>query len=208
MRAKFQHEPSSFIKACWAATTNFLLPIAIAWSVVAYLDQNKYGSLSHLYSRQSQKYGPISLELKLSGAADAIPEPVVACGRPGNAAIVYIRLLRDAHVKVGVEFLDLGTFESDDFVLLAPDAKITFTCYLPELFPAESASEWGQTPILRQTLLRHQYIIEVDGIVRLKGEVNYKQTDGALIYYGSNPFGGSLVSRSLTGRILNAPGLK
>lgn len=196
---------SGLARVAWKATGNFVLPAALAWALVAFGHQFYYGSRLHLQMRPARPYGPISLRIKLPGTAGMIPEPILVCGKPGNAALVYIRLLRHAHARVGVEFWGVAAFESDEFLLPSSDATILFSCSLPAFYPAEGSKKWEGTPENRQTLLRHQYVIGVDGVVRLKGPVNYLQPENSRIYYGSNPLGGSLVSSQFTGTMLNAP---
>ncbi len=191
-----------------AAIVNFVLPVALAWGMVAYFDQSKFGSFEHLYTRQAQNFGPIRLTLSLLGPEDGTLEPVLAHGQHNRGTVVYIRRFPQARLRVGVEFLGLGTYESDEFTLDAPNAEITLTCSLPELFPAVGAKDWGKATAIRQALLKHQYLIRVDDVVRLKGFVDHEQPERSMLYYGSNPLDGSIVSRELNGRILNAPGLK
>jgi hypothetical protein len=201
----FQQRFAGFAKACRAVTLDFLLPIAAAWMLVTLVHRHHYGSHWHLDAPGAGTYGPIRLKLKLPGTAERIPEPIIVCGYPGKASLVYIRLLRNARAKVGVEFWGLGAYESDEFALPAANATIALNCSLPALYPAEGSGRWEATPAARQALLRHEYSLAVDGVVRLKGSVDYDQPDDSPIYFGLNPVGGSLVSERFTGRILNPP---
>jgi hypothetical protein len=173
--------------------------------LVTFIHRHHYGSHWHLHSAQATSFGPVSLKLKLPGTAGRIPEPILVCGNPGRASLVYIRLLRNARAKVGVEFWGLGAYESDEFALPSASATIVLTCSLPALFPAKGSGWWKATPAAEQERLRHEYSLGVDGVVRLKGSVEYLQPDDSPIYFGVNPIGGSLVSERFTGSILNPP---
>ena len=97
-----------------------------------------------------------------------------------------------------------GNFESDEFALPAGGAAITLTCAVPAFYPDEGAQSWSATPQSRQARAKHHYFIKVDGGVRLDGSVDYSQAGGSTLLFGSNPLGGSLVSRQFAGKILES----
>lgn len=172
---------------------------------MAFVREHYFASHWHWRSSKVSSLGRITLRIKLPGTAGGIPEPLVVCGAPGNASLVYIRLLKGAQAKVGVEFWGMDAFEGDKFALPAADATIVLSCELPVLFPPEGSPRWKQTSAGRQRILRHEYLVEVDGVARLKGDVTYEQPNDPPIYFGVNPVGGSLVSDRFTGHILNPP---
>jgi hypothetical protein len=102
---------------------------------------------------------------------------------------------------VGVEFWGVGAYESTEFPLPAADAFIDFTCWLPVLAAPEGDRSWQSIPLKEQRVRRHQYTLEVDGVVRLQGTTDYKQPAHSALYLGYNPLGGSLVSSEFTGQI-------
>jgi hypothetical protein len=193
------------LKPWRAAVVDFALPFALSW-VLIFFYYERYGRPDPRFEAvNSVSYGPIRLKLKLPGTEAGIPEPLVVCGRVGNASLIYIRLLKNARAKVGVEFWGLAAYESQEFVLPAADAQIDFNCAVPAFFPKEGDSAWQTTSAADQRLRSHRYTIEVDGIVRLEGVVDYDQPPGSPLYVGSNPLGGSLVSDLFTGKILKGP---
>ena len=149
-------------------------------------------------------FGAVTLQIKLPGTFAGIPEPLLVCGRPGQAALVYIRLLTNARAKVGIEFWGLGSMESDPFPVLAQDAYIEITCLLPCLFPGPGDPAWKVTPASAREDLGRTFSITVNDVVRLKGPVAYPQSPPVAHYYGHNPVGGSLVSDRFTGMIVSA----
>src|SRR5476649_324130 len=118
------------------ALLNVALPIFLAWALVAaFYQYHQVGP--HEVDGSPARYGPVRMRLKLPGTAEGIPEPILVLGQPGKAALVYVRLLRGAHAKVGVEFWGQAAVESAEFALPAADAVIDVSCYLPALFPPE-----------------------------------------------------------------------
>jgi hypothetical protein len=186
----------------WALIANFLLPVLLAWLLVSLV----YRRAAHLQAQGSPSplsvLGPVRLRLKLPGTAGGIPEPLLVSGTPGNASLVYIRLLKRARARVGVEFWGLGENEGDTFDLPSADAQIDVICTLPAFFPPIGNRQWGATPTSAQIRYTTQYEVRVDGIVRLKGTTDYKEPVHSPVYFGNNPLGGSLVSVRFTGDIL------
>jgi hypothetical protein len=148
-------------------------------------------------------YGHVRLKVRLPGTLGGIPEPLLVCGSPGKAALIYIRRLEGARAKVGVEFWGLGAYEGEAFALPAPDAVIDVSCYLPAFFPKEGDPYWGDLSPGLQWLRRSDYIIAVDGVIRLKGPVSYEQPRRPPLYVGYNPIGGSFVSDKFSGVVLS-----
>ena len=144
-------------------------------------------------------YGQISIRLKLPGTHAGIPEPLISCGRIGNAAIIFIRLLPNNRANVGIDFWGAELAQGPDFVLPAMDAEIDVTCAVPAFFPAEGDHEWAGITAGAQQRRRSEYIIAVNGTTRLKGSLQYVEPPHSPIYYGVNPLGGSFVSSTFTG---------
>ena len=182
---------------------NIIVPVLLAWVCVSATRHFLVSDSSADLREKEPAYGPVRLRIKLPGTAGGIPEPLFVFGEPGKAALVYIRLLKHARAKVGVEFWGLGAYESETFDLPAADATIDVSCYLPVFFPEVGDSYWGSLSEPFQRLRRSTYLIAVNGVERLKGPVRYDQAAHAPFYIGSNPIGGSLVSDRFTGAVLS-----
>jgi len=185
----------------WLAM-NLILPVAAAWLLVAAFQLlPPPGPPAHA----ERPYGPLSLRLALPARAGPDPEPLLVCGVPGRAALVYLRPSGPGRARVGVAFLGDITREGDDFALPAPGAGLSVTCSLPALFPPEGDPAWAGAPRSRQVRARHEYWVRVDGILRLEGAVDYDQPGRPPLFFGANPLGGSLVAGHFSGQVLYAP---
>jgi hypothetical protein len=157
------------------ALGGFVVPIGLAWLCVT-VAFDRFGPGSRRTPiDEPAGYGPVKLKVQLPATLGGIPEPLFVCGRPGQAALVYIRRLKDARAKVGVEFWGLGAHESDAFALPAADAVIEVSCYLPVFFPPPGDPYWGNLSGALQALRRSSFLIAVNGVARLKGAVTYDQ---------------------------------
>jgi hypothetical protein len=143
------------------------------------------------------------MTLDLPGTAPEIPEPLLVCGRPGDATLIYIRVFKHAEARVGVEFWGVGAYESPKFKLASAFARIELVCSVPALFPAAGDPRWRSMPTSETNRLTRGYHITVDGVARLDGTVNYTVPPHSPLYIGLNPIGGSLVSSAFTGTVVN-----
>lgn len=178
-------------------------PVVLGWVLISSLQSALFPPPPQ-WSRSARQHGQLTLKLKLPGTSAGIAEPIVSVGRAGSATLVFIRLLPQSQAKVGVEFWGIGAWESDSFPLPAQDAMITVTTSFPALYPDEEDSLWNWMPVSTKTHLLTHYAISVEGIPRLSGVVKYKQEPNQPRYLGSNPLGGSLVSVSFTGQLLES----
>jgi hypothetical protein len=186
----------------WWAVKNVVAPILLAWLVTRGLFENvsRFDRQFAAYHRDA--FGPIRMRLKLPGTNAGIPEPLLTCGRAGDASIAYIRLLPHGLAKVGVDFWGLRSDESEEFRLPAPDAEIEVDLYFPWLFPNVGDSDWGSLGPGFQRVRHSEYVITVDRVARLRAPVTYDLPKHFSIEYGENPIGGSLVSDRFTGTVL------
>lgn len=182
---------------------NVLAPALAGWLLAAGLYREIHPPPSSARIDGSG-FGTVTLRLKLPGTAGGIAEPLVVCGVPGKATLVYIRLMTRARAKVGVEFWGIGAYESDVFKLPAANAEIRVTCTVPAFFPPEGDRHWRSASRDAQRAHRLSYSVAVDGVSRLTGEIRYEQPIHPRIYLGTNPIGGSVVSQQFTGKILDA----
>jgi hypothetical protein len=190
------------LRGCRSACLNIFVPLLLAWVVANGVHQFLHASdIRNAHARENS-FGPIRLRLKLPGTAAGIPEPLLVCGKEGNACLVYIRLLRGNRARVGVDIWGLRADQGDVFPLAAADAEIDVACYFPAFYPEIGKSEWANMSPDFQRLRRSQYMIVVDGIVRLKAPLDYEQPAHSAVYIGKNPLGGSLVSEKFTGTVL------
>ena len=183
---------------------NVMAPLALSWALIGLLQAHFFGGPPPVWSRDFGSYGPLTMKLQLPGTHAGIEEPILTVGRVGKATFVYIRILRDAEAKVGVEFWGYGAMESPVFKLPSQDALITVKASFPALFPTKGSADWGSVSEIEQQHLLSLYLVAVDGVVRLKGPVSYDQPARSPIYLGRNPLGGSLVSDYFTGKVLAA----
>jgi hypothetical protein len=191
-----------FWRGCLAATINVVVPVLLAWGLARALHRHLHPADVRDVAAERNTYGQIRLHLKLPGTHAGILEPLISCGRIGDASLVFIRLLPKSQARVGVEFWGLELDEGTAFAVPAPDAEIDLTCDLPACYPDAGDAAWGKTPPAEQQLRLHQYRIAVNGVVRLQGSVNYHQPPHSPLYFGINPLGGSFVSNRFTGKIL------
>jgi hypothetical protein len=191
----------SLLRHSRAAAVNIAAPIALGWLVATYTHTRIYPPTVTEAAPAKARYGPVHLKLRLAGTAPGIPEPVLTCGTPGNAAEVYIRVMPHAKASVGIDFWGLKKVESDPFPLPAQNALIEVTVYLPALFPPQRDPAWGSYSASLQEKWLGQAVIAVNGQLRLKAPVSYPMPQHSALYYGRNPLGGSVVSESFTGVI-------
>lgn len=184
------------------ALVDFILPLTFAWVAVILFHARFAPVDTTLLAPKGSAFGAITMRLKLPGTWAGIEEPILSCGTSGNATFVYIRIFYHSKAKVGIEFWGLGAYESPEFDLPAQDAEVDFASSFPALFPDFGSPEWqAMSPAQEQHLL-HTYVITVNGIVRLRGSITYKQPQHSPVYLGRNTLGGSLVSSAFTGSIL------
>lgn len=193
---------SKILRSCRAVAVNVILPVLLGWLLTRGLHKHLHPSDVRDSVAKRNVYGQISLRLKLPGTHAGIPEPLISCGRIGNASIIFIRLLPNSRANVGIDFWGAELAQSPDFALPALDAEIEVTCAVPAFFPAEGDHEWAGITEGAQQRRRSEYIIAVNGTTRLKGSLQYVEPPHSPIYYGVNPLGGSFVSSTFTGAIL------
>jgi hypothetical protein len=148
-------------------------------------------------------FGSVSVQLLLSGINAGIPEPLVICGVPGRASLVYIRVLRKDQAKMGIEFWGKKAVEGEPFAIPA-DNRIDLTCSLPAFFPPVGSRSWRSAPESLQRQRHTDYVVTVNGTVRLSGQIDYEQPPHSPLYFGVNRVGGSWVSSQFTGAVLKA----
>lgn len=187
---------------CWAATANFGAPILLAWVLAGILYDFVHRPTAPVQALQSTGYGPITLRVLPPGPNSDTAEPLLGCGVPGNAALVYIRVLDGNKAVVGVDFWGVGSFDGDIFALPTKGTPIEVTCFLPALFPNEGDPYWGSLPPSAQKQRRSEYLVKVDGIDRLNGRIEYDQPLHPPVYVGENPVGSSMASEHFTGKVL------
>ena len=188
-----------FLRALRIVVLGVLLPLAASWAVMSSVHECFFPSF---WSRKASPVGALSLRLRLPGTAAGIEEPLMAVGRPGEATFAFIRLLPNARAKVGVEFWGRASFESPEFALPAQDAEITVSVAVPALYPPSNDKAWRNVSVAEQEHLTSQYLVSVDHVLRLQGQISYPQTIRGPVHIGTNPLGGSLVSDRLTAVIL------
>jgi len=191
-------------KLGWGGILNWIVPVVLAWLVT-------HAWHDHLYPRHFNKvvaeasgFGRVRFRIKLPGTRVGIREPLISCGRVGNASLVFVRLLPNNHAKVGVEFWGRELTQGPEFAVPPGEGEITLVCELPAFYPNEGDPGWGQTARADQIRHHRDFIIAVDGVVRLKGTTDYGQPMRSPLYFGVNPLGGSFVSDRFTGTILEA----
>jgi hypothetical protein len=186
----------------WAATANFGAPVLLAWALAGILHHYIYRPPAPVQALQSTGYGPITLRILPPGPHAGPAEPLVACGVPGNATLVYIRILDADKAVVGVDFWGVGAYDGDAFPLPAKGSPIEVTCFLPALFPNEGDRYWGSLSHGVQRQRRSEYLVKVNGIDRLKGRIEYDQPPHPPVYIGENPVGSSLATEHFTGKVI------
>jgi hypothetical protein len=190
------------LRAIRKTLVDFVVPLALAWLVVAVVHA-RYGATDPtILAPKGPSFGAVRLKLQLPGTWAGIEEPILTCGKSGNATFVYLRIFYHAKARVGIEFWGIGSYESPEFDLPAQDAQLDVACSFPGLFPKAGSPEWEATPPSEQEHLLGSYTVSVNGVVRLKGPVRYAQEPHLPVYLGTNPLGGSFVSNVFTGRIL------
>jgi hypothetical protein len=186
--------------AARVAALNLLLPALLAWQLAGPLYRYCYPRVAD-HAPKGDDFGAISLKLQLSGTNAGIPEPLIVCGVPGRASLVYIRVLRKDRALMGIEFWGKKAVEGAPFAL-PPDGRISVVCSLPAYFPAEGDRHWRGASAARQKQRCTEYEVAVDDVVRLSGPIDYPQPSHSPLYFGVNAVGGSWVSSRFTGAVL------
>lgn len=184
-----------------AVAFNILIPVALAWLLADILRRPKVPGVAD-QAPKGESFGEVRMRVKLPGTNGGIPEPIIVCGVPERASLVFIRLMSHARARVGVEFWGNGKFEGEIFDLPSADATLDIACSLPAFFPTVGDPRWGNVPQSVQKLRNTEYLVTVNGTDRLEGRISYGQPANLPIYFGANPVGGSFVSNLFTGRIL------
>jgi hypothetical protein len=189
-------------RACRFVASNLLVPILLAWVLTRALHKHLHPLDVRDSVARRNAYGQMTLWLKLPGTHAGIPEPLISCGRIGNASLVFIRLLPNSRAKVGVEFWGQELAQGQEFALPAMDGEIEVTCTVPAFYPARGDPQWDGITASAQQRRCNEYIIAVNGTIRLRGSVTYAEPSRSPVYVGVNPLGGSFVSSAFTGTIL------
>ena len=195
---------SRILRASRGVALGVALPILLAWAITHALHRRPQAVAVAAKEPPPalSGYGQLRLRLKLPGTNAGIAEPLISCGVAGDASLVFIKLLPKSRAKVGVEFWGAELDQGEEFALPAADAEIDLACDLPAFYPAEGDAAWGRTPAEVQKLRRNEFVITVDGVVRLRGSIAYPLAPHSPLYLGANPLGGSFVSNRFTGGIL------
>lgn len=146
-------------------------------------------------------YGAIRLHILLPAAAAGIPEPLVVAGVPGSATFVYVRVMSEARIKLGVEIWGIGAWESEP-VSTTPGQPVDLVVSCPAFFPAPGAATWGGATAAQQQEVRSRLQARVNGAIVLDVPAPAIEARSEPVFYGKNPLGGSLVSEAFTGRLL------
>jgi hypothetical protein len=189
------------LAAVSSTALNLVIPALLAWVLAGALYRHTHPKPRELPDRSD--FGPITAQFLLSGINAGIPEPLVVCGVPGRASLVYIRVLRKDQAKMGIEFWGKRAVEGEPFALPAED-RIDVTCSVPAFFPAVGSRRWKGAPESLQKRRHSTYVITVNGTVRLTGEIDYDEPEHSPLYFGLNGVGGSWVSAKFTGGVLKA----
>lgn len=175
----------------------YVLPIIAAGALIAAWR----GLLWPGGSDVPREYGAVRVAIRPPAAGSRQPEPVIVCGKPGRAALVYVRFLPGERAKVGLQFVGVGAWESGEFAV-APDSNLEITCALPVFFPPEGDAAWGGTPTARQRARRSEYEITAGGVSRLRWPTDYALPADSPISIGRNLVGGDLVASAFTGTVV------
>jgi len=191
------------LKGVRAAALNVALPILLGWILTRTWHRFIYQADVRSTAAEHNSFGQVRLKLELPDTHTGLAEPLIVCGSVGNASLVFIKLLEGGQAKVGIEFWGRELEESDAFDLPASSADVTLTCDVPAFYPPVGSSAWRTIPADLQKIRQTEYLVTVDGVVRLKGAIDYTEPPHAPMYLGANPLGGSFVSSRFTGRILS-----
>ena len=149
-------------------------------------------------------FGPIRLMIKLPGTHAGIPEPLVACGKPGNSELGIYSVIAGCSCAGGSRLWGRGAVESEPFSVGKADAVIQIACFFPALFPPEGDAFWANLSPELKKIRRGSVSLQVDGVVRATAPVDYDQPPHPDIFFGENPVGGSYVADKFSGTIINA----
>lgn len=189
------------LAAAGAATLNLVIPALLAWALAGALYRYTHPNLKVM--PDGSGLGPVTAQLLLSGTNAGIPEPLVVSGVSGRASLIYIRVLRKDQAKMGIEFWGKKAVEGEPFPLPA-DNRIDITCSVPAFFPPVGNRQWRSVPESLQKQRHSEYVITVNGTVRLSGQIDYDEPQHSPLDFGVNRVGGSWVSAQFTGTVLKA----
>jgi hypothetical protein len=197
--------PAIAVPPLWRAPWARVLLAAILAAVSAVtLHRKIYPLAARGPEVHRNSYGPIRLQVKLPGTAAGVPEPLITCGKPGRASLVFIRLIEGNRARVGIEFWGNALNQGAEFSLPRADTELTIVCEMPALFPNPDDGAWSDVPAATRTERTSRFRILVDGVVRLEGTLPYEQPRHSPLYFGANPLGGSFVTPRFSGVILQA----
>ena len=184
-----------------ALLRDYVVPALVGALVAILAHQHLYPPPAATIAERQSGYGPIRLAIRLAGTAPGIAEPLLVCGKPGQAIEVYVRVLPHRLVMVGVDFWGRGKVESEPFQVPSQTASLVVTVSSPAFFPPEGSREWGlyTTPLEARWL--RSTMVSVNGVRRLTCDWSYPMPAHSPVFYGRNPIGGSSVSDYFTGAV-------
>jgi hypothetical protein len=130
-------------------------------------------------------------------------EPLAVAGRPGHAALVFLRRGAGGRVRLGCELWGLGAWESAPVATRSPQPD-RMEVELGPWFPEPGSPAWG--PVSRPERIRRKRSV----VIRWNGEEVLRQAvpDWSLadrsIHIGVNPVGGSFVGPAFAGRFVES----
>lgn len=144
--------------------------------------------------------GPVRLGLRFPSGAAGRNEPLLVTGRTGQADIIYVQYVDDAHVRIGYDHWMKGGPVS---ALIPVDyaANHTLEIRLGSLFPPEGDPGWGATPAPLRAAALDTVTVSLNGRTVLEHAERAYRSEPAEILAGLNPIGASTCSETFTGRI-------
>lgn len=149
-----------------------------------------------------ETFGALRLVLRVPAASGA-PEPVAVVGVPGEANLVYLRVLPKGQARLGVEVWGYGAYESEPFA--ADSTKpLALEISLPVMFPPTGDPRWRGAGADFQQDLRSTFRLKANGVVVLVHPATGPVPRATRVHYARNPVGGSLVLGEFSGALLQA----
>lgn len=159
------------------------------------------GGLPEVPEQTDETFGALRLVLRMTAAASGAPEPLAVVGVPGEANLVYLRVLPQGQARLGVEVWGYGAYESEPFA--ADSTKpLALEISLPVMFPPTGDPRWRGAGADLQQDLRSTFRLKANGAVVLVHPATGPVPRATRVHYARNPVGGSLVLGEFSGSVL------
>jgi len=142
--------------------------------------------------------GPVSMTVAFDPANAAGSEPIVACGTPSQADLIFVHYLDPGHLAFGLDHWGApGVLSRPVEVDLGKPHSIIISAGC--LLPPKGSAFYRLHPELEG--LREHFVVIMDGRVVCSRKIECYPADRDKIFFGLNLFGGSTSRTTFTGTV-------